>query len=837
MDLSMNAPRVIDKIDLKTAVPYTVEVPSKLPDWLPVLHKNYLEKLKQTTKHPLLVPFRDVLDAEEVASLFGKKTYAKPYENSFIIELDEYFYRLHYDLKTKDSLKTERDAIFSFIHEAFDKKLEYVRNGKIPVGKEEVKIGKFYEKIKAAVGGTTSRYKSFDSFIGKKEWDNRFCSKKDEFDVVFSTNCEDIVGMSARSDWTSCQNIAPGGSSRTDLGRGVLGSFQSKYIGVIYITDRSNHNGRGEKMLYRSVVYLTKSIKDHNKYAFIMARTYPVGCGGSGQAHNIFKKHLSQNIGIPVMEYSETYGLETEDLSYQPYFDTHLPQIYGEEYVLKRLSAGDMSFFSHLPKTSEYFDKYVAKAVKYNYTFIRFAKPSRKDYDKLVDIALKSNTNALQYISPKWSGYDKAINKQIDSGNCDIIRVLNKKHKDYNEIVKRCIDKAFKQNLNLINYIQYINKSYEGYDELITNLVSKSKLNTGSYYYIRYISHTSKCYKEFLYKMLDIFSKPHLDSYYFASMLSSISPKWDGLSDFYIAAYAHKKLRTSVHNALYNRKWSNDIIKRIYNTYDDIDHHFLQTFTCNARSNARSNPLYKDALIKIIKNGKFDYNIVYNLDKKMDEYSDLIDIILKKITPSEYRNIVHHLSKTMKNYNQIMSKICEDHPEYYYKFKSTSPEYKKYAIAFYKDRLNKNDFNPFLLRQGWEEYKDLILYAAIEKKNTNAFCLIKPEWKEFDEIVTQIIKSNKGSLMGFQYTSKVYGKLAEIHFEAHKTLNGISFNWVGFEKFAKEKLRQNPSLLKCFENNTWYYNKYKAFVDTLSKPAPKNKPTTPVVKKAKRVKK
>lgn len=95
-------------------------------------------------------------------------------------------------------------------------------------------------------------------------------SKRGGTAVIFSTNPEDIAGMSSRSEWESCQTL----SVAEGLNGCVVGSVLSKFIGIVYITSGTNYEGRGERMMARCLVRFAIDT-NNNKPAILIDKMYP----------------------------------------------------------------------------------------------------------------------------------------------------------------------------------------------------------------------------------------------------------------------------------------------------------------------------------------------------------------------------------------------------------------------------------------------------------------------------------------------------------------------------------------------------------------------------------
>ncbi|MFZ4795957.1 MAG: hypothetical protein ACOYMA_00590 [Bacteroidia bacterium] len=128
--------------------------------------------------------------------------------------------------------------------------------------------------------------------------------------------------MSSRSEWDSCQDMRPGSAW---LGQahnlGTLGSCISKNIGVIYITDGSDFQGRGDKMIYRSAVWIVKNVETEEDVLFVQ-QVYP---DNSAVVLEGFKNILSEKLGVKVVITGTNLIKYYEDYSHKAYDDAKLP--------------------------------------------------------------------------------------------------------------------------------------------------------------------------------------------------------------------------------------------------------------------------------------------------------------------------------------------------------------------------------------------------------------------------------------------------------------------------------------------------------------------------------
>ncbi len=78
-------------------------------------------------------------------------------------------------------------------------------------------------------------------------------------EIVFSKQPSDLLSMSIRADWTSCQNLLRHGDEITSTNYKAINAAISPYCAVIYLTNKEDFNKKGEYMLARSLVILLES--------------------------------------------------------------------------------------------------------------------------------------------------------------------------------------------------------------------------------------------------------------------------------------------------------------------------------------------------------------------------------------------------------------------------------------------------------------------------------------------------------------------------------------------------------------------------------------------------
>lgn len=141
----------------------------------------------------------------------------------------------------------------------------------------------------------------------------------DNLQIVFSKDPKDILGLASRSEWYSCLDITKQKRDRYNFR--AISTALSPYVGIIYLTNGNDFQGRGETMIARSIVYLLtdKTGNMSNVIALSDPYTNYVKKDIFELFKNSLKKHTSLQI-IPESAISENHSLPTNDFP-SPYFE------------------------------------------------------------------------------------------------------------------------------------------------------------------------------------------------------------------------------------------------------------------------------------------------------------------------------------------------------------------------------------------------------------------------------------------------------------------------------------------------------------------------------------
>lgn len=159
-------------------------------------------------------------------------------------------------------------------------------------------------------------FKAIDFLVSKKFKTSLEKKSQDpEFEIVFSKHARDLLSMSIRSDWTSCQNLL---KDQDTLNTQAIYAATSKYTGIIYLTNKKQYEGRGEEMIARSLVFYV--INDSGNGAITFGEMQSNFDTTSIQ--EMFKSALKKHTSLPIIEDTTGYyfPVESDFIFERPYF-------------------------------------------------------------------------------------------------------------------------------------------------------------------------------------------------------------------------------------------------------------------------------------------------------------------------------------------------------------------------------------------------------------------------------------------------------------------------------------------------------------------------------------
>lgn len=618
-----------------------IDIPENLK-WIPESYQEHLKKV-DIEKHPLLKGFREKLTFNENNILMNKSN-IKDYEYTFKTSLMNTFRSVNealfktdnyaFNEKNKTQYKNEAKIIYEFlqklVHGGDEDWINDIRDGKIRYGNQEVKLVKFYNHLVDICKKEIGPAESVDIIVpiygleGFDDWEKRI-TKDYEFEVVFSSDVSDILGMSSRSQWTSCQNIRPGSKHIGGLAKGVLGSCESKYIGIIYITDGSDFEGRGEKMFYRAIVYLLRHKENENEYMFVISKIYPEEDPNDSReyAETIFSRYLNKY--LPTMSQNDLsklyssdelmFGFIEQHHKHDPYIDVDLPTIATPEYIEKQINAGD---WGAIENANPKWDNYIDLAKKAIYKNVKAINRISANDEKLF--------NLLKYLIQKYPEYIGTINSKYNRHDLSQEQI-------YELQTIAAIYDPF--------YFKEVSTDNPKYDEIIETLLAGPDSNIASLLCSLPFNHPR--YKEVVFKIID--KAP----FHAASYLNTNSPDINELIEYMVKKYGmdYNKwfslmqiLMITIKNMPESLYW----LKRLI----DIDNRYIELIPL-IQKQFRSYDAFKEIVTNAIKHDPDRFIMIAKYD--WENYWELSEIALK----SNKQNLVY-----IDDYWKLYGKFIEE---------------------------------------------------------------------------------------------------------------------------------------------------------------------------------
>jgi hypothetical protein len=394
-------------------------------DWVPKDIQDYLNKIEKVEKNPILVPFREKLSVKNIMDI------NKSIVENFHMSVNSNIEYIIYNLSSLEQLVEDPQVLNSF-YEFLPKlknlsekcTLQAVDSNKINIDKNVFKLSKYYDllitrvislskeltylpatkgndKIISAAHKLLNSAILFDKIEGKIDWDKR--KSMEELDIVFTTNYKDLLGMSSRSTWTSCQDLRPTkNDTHEKILQQILGSVIEQDVGMIYITNSKQYKEYGEQILYRGVVWIVYNKYTKEKALFIPA-LYPFD---SESVKDIFDKFLETKLNIPVVESGDAvqdYITKFTKEHPGPYTDIKLPNEDDvDENTLHTLALKlSEGFNEDLALNSEIainiYIEFITQLKNENSLFGSLYKNTNTSYDieKFYDLSFKKTTNLV----------------------------------------------------------------------------------------------------------------------------------------------------------------------------------------------------------------------------------------------------------------------------------------------------------------------------------------------------------------------------------------------------------------------------------------------------------
>ena len=308
------------------------DIPEWMPSWVkehPEIKKRQFLSDVESTKEIPIENYRETIDGKDVGisdlKLSGAETEFKyqllldifKLKNELfkkIKEVDDnkkglalstieaiaYFYNdIRDNLKTIREFKINKEILIEYEEEVKDKG-KFKKTIRLPVGTSVAKVFNIFEKLCNDLAKLNLNLKPFESKLYYSFSKRIMNPEKHAYDIVFTTNPQDILAMSSRSFWTSCQNLFDEEYSHKEK---AVYSAISKFVGIIYLTNSKDFDNRGEEMLARSVVLFLEPRS--NEGAPIIAVGPIYGDVDNFSVRNKFIESLSNNCPLEVKDLIE----------------------------------------------------------------------------------------------------------------------------------------------------------------------------------------------------------------------------------------------------------------------------------------------------------------------------------------------------------------------------------------------------------------------------------------------------------------------------------------------------------------------------------------------------
>lgn len=693
------------------------------PEWIPEEFKKILEPVEKIEKDPRLINFR--VEVPETIKIEG--TYLRPFVQEINYELREavdnfYYYYLNYygsntiikeiSKKYRQKMSDVRQLISIYLDLTSPEKREVVSNNKIKIGKQEIKFSKFYTNIETATnsiieetkkeaGTIITPIKKFDDLSGKKDWDRRLLKKK--YEVVFTTKYQDVLGMSSRSEWTSCQNIRPGADWKYDpyYALGVLGSCISKYVGIIYLTDGSDYEGRGERMFFRCTVWLVRN--EEGTDVIWLQTMYPYSYE---EIRNLFIQTLKEQTGMTVASSYEglkRYYEKFPEGSHTPYDDTRLGVYMTQDDLIELAMEKPHDYINRLnvnirrdllykmykkgrikedPSLINYADPswveyklYLLEAVVQNPYYLRKLDKNDEDYKTYVLASVAKNKNdilaCLPFFNKDWPEYKLyVLNTYHDLKSEDKFRTGRSKY-EINDILgslEHYLDPNWEESKKIVmeeiinspyKWIKYINVEWDGVDKLLLDLCNKYDLS-------QYANpEWGDLYKKIVIKCAEVHGSPDamriLNSFatkdvkikiikMHPELIRYADPDWDEFVDLAVAAIKQDiYYYTSMIDR--NRSKKHEINSKLIQKINQIPELLSKYYFAENKDEINN-------VIEAIK-GNPDLvkylNTSFYYDKNLKDY--ITELLANNIIPESYLSKLSY--SYHRTYEEIMAKVRE----------------------------------------------------------------------------------------------------------------------------------------------------------------------------------
>lgn len=192
---------------------------------------------------------------------------------------------------------------------------------------------------------TLDPYKELSYYVSRFRADQKAKSQQ-KFEIVFSKQPSDLLSMSIRSDWTSCQNLC---KDKTRQNVKAIYSSTSPYVGIIYLTNKNQYRDRGEEMVARSLIFYLENDEEGRPPLLYVGKVY--SNYDKVYIKNIFLESLKKHTDLKV-EGSELI----QYTGYHFPFDKKSEESFFEEEFRFQKPSGETKEFKQKMPVLPYFD-------------------------------------------------------------------------------------------------------------------------------------------------------------------------------------------------------------------------------------------------------------------------------------------------------------------------------------------------------------------------------------------------------------------------------------------------------------------------------------------------
>ncbi len=356
-------------------------------------------------------------------------------------------------------------------------------------------ISSVFKALDKFISGSVDEARGIDDFPEYKSLIHQLSTNTENVGdkpivCIFSTNPIEIMTMSSRSEWTSCQDILNRGGYSEDLNRAVETGLHNN-SGIIYLTDqtKAKHHPDMNHIISRSLVFL---VTDGSKNALFLPVIY-----GNIDNGRIFIEAIKAHCNLDVFY---------RNLPQQFYLehDVGAPEIDGFDKPISDIVKNDLEYGSNKDiggvsiehPTLPYLDGSISVKVTSKDLAVRLKSMNEKtSLDELLQIEELMSSVYLDHSSVWWHRLSELIISKIK----DFYDNISPKH-NLLAMLKYVNDREYIRTCALYNDI--INKIFLNLDVWIHNLEKQVDISTGSDIILEMLMYIKQHYRNRLDKLL-----------------------------------------------------------------------------------------------------------------------------------------------------------------------------------------------------------------------------------------------------------------------------------------------------------------------------------------------